>query len=161
MLLRSIEGIPGWVSCRRDRVLTMALGCVHVLYGFQRAAGSAFETYRFSNVLALDPTYQSLFGLLQLALGALMVLGRDPVNALLLGAMLNLALFVASTGVDGEEPRRAALRAVGWLVLHFAAALLEVNGPWGAGTVAATTNAAPPATNPPRDSPALPRQPLF
>jgi hypothetical protein len=107
--------------------LTAGLGAVHVFYGMQRALGHEFETYRFLDVLALDSAYQTLFGGLETALGGILLLRWDVYGALALGGMLNLALFVASMGVAGAESKRAAMRAVAWLVLHFIAVMIELN----------------------------------
>jgi hypothetical protein len=122
-MMRKVSDARRAVGLRET--LTVVLGAVHVFYGAMRAMGHEFETYRFTDVLALDAPYQALFGMLELALGVLLVLRWETVSALLLGAMLNLALFVASMGREGLEPRRAAMRAVAWLVLHFGAVLLE------------------------------------
>lgn len=124
----------------RPAALTVALAVVHIVYGVMRAAAHTFETYRFHDVLALQDTYQRLFGALEVALGALMLVRVDPLSALFLGCLLNLALFVASVGVDGAEARRAAARSVAWLVLHFVALWLEAGA--AVTTAAAGTHAA-------------------
>jgi hypothetical protein len=115
--------------------LTRLLGLVHIAYGLQRAFGMDWETYRFEVVLALEPSYQLIYGTLETLLGVVLLAGVEAVNSLLLAACLSVAVVVASRGVGAggtgastplhAEADRAATRALGWLGLHVAAAFQE------------------------------------